>query len=145
MEAEKRQILQLTAQIVTHYVGRNAVAADQLASFICCVNAALCEMSKGGTPSYSEPQPPGSIRRSINTNYLVCFEDGQRFKLLKRHLRTKYGLTPDEYRAKWGLPNDYPMVAPSYAKARSKMAKTSGLGRRVGTVASGKNPPAEGR
>ncbi len=128
MAEDHTNVLDMTAEIVAAYVGNNSVTADQLPALIQQVHGAL----KGaGAPAEapSAPQTPAvSVRKSINPDHLVCLEDGRKFKSLKRHLRTKYGLSPEEYRAKWGLPKDYPMVAPNYAEARSQLAKRMGLG-----------------
>ena len=121
--------IELTAQIVSAYVGNNSVPSTEIASLIGQVHAALKRVSGGQTAALAEPaQPAVSIKRSINSDFLVCLEDGKKFKSLKRHLRTQYNMTPEQYREKWGLPADYPMVAPNYAVARSQLAKQMGLG-----------------
>ena len=126
---DNSQLLEMTADIVSAYVGNNSVSAQDLPAVIHSVHAALSQASSGGAEAPAEPQEPAvSIRKSITPDYLICLEDGRKFKSLKRHLRTKYDMSPDEYRAKWGLPKDYPMVAPNYAKARSDLAKQMGLG-----------------
>jgi predicted transcriptional regulator len=125
----KSDLIEMTADIVSAYVGANTVAAADLPSLIHSVHGALAGVSapaSAAAPAAKEPAV--SIRRSIGEDYLICLEDGRKFKSLKRHLRSKYNLSPDEYRSKWGLPKDYPMVAPSYAKARSALAKQMGLG-----------------
>jgi len=127
-EAQKAQFIELTADIASAYVSNNAVAAGELPSLIKGIFGAL---TGTGDPANepTEPQNPAvPIRKSITPDYLICLDDGRRFKSLKRHLRTKYGLSPDDYRAKWGLPKDYPMVAPTYSAARSSLAKQLGLG-----------------
>ena len=116
-------------QIVSAYVSNNSVPASELPNLLGAVHASLVRI--GGKPE--EPvkpasAPPVPIRKSITDDYLICLEDGKRFKSLKRHLQTVYGMTPDQYREKWGLSRDYPMVAPAYAKARSALAKEMGLG-----------------
>lgn len=126
---ETSAILEMTADIVSAYVGNNSVSAQELPAVIHSVHAALSQASSGGVEAPVEPQEPAvPIRKSITPDYLICLDDGRKFKSLKRHLRTKYDMSPDEYRAKWGLPKDYPMVAPNYAKARSDLAKQMGLG-----------------
>jgi predicted transcriptional regulator len=121
--------IELTAQIVSAYVGNNSVPSAEIASLIGQVHAALKRVSGGQTTTLAEPAKPAvSVKRSINSDFLVCLEDGKKFKSLKRHLRTQYSMTPEQYREKWGLPADYPMVAPNYAAARSELAKQMGLG-----------------
>lgn len=127
--AEKAELIDMTAEIVSAYVGHNAIAPEDLPGLIHKVFAALNGASSGSVSAVqplSEPAVP--IRKSITPDYLICLEDGKKFKSLKRHLHTHYNLTPDEYREKWGLPRDYPMVAPNYAQARSRLAKKMGLG-----------------
>jgi predicted transcriptional regulator len=121
--------IELTAQIVSAYVGNNSVPSAEIASLIGQVHAALKRVSGGQASVLAEPAKPAvSVKRSINSDFLVCLEDGKKFKSLKRHLRTQYNMTPEQYREKWGLPADYPMVAPNYAIARSQLAKQMGLG-----------------
>ncbi|KPF78906.1 MucR family transcriptional regulator [Brevundimonas sp. AAP58] len=130
----------MTADIVSAYVGNNTVAAAELPSLISNIHAALSTVSTGVVEAAPEPKEPAvPIRKSISPDYLICLEDGRKFKSLKRHLRTKYDMSPEEYRAKWGLPKDYPMVAPNYAKARSELAKQMGLGQ------GGRKPARAGR
>ena len=137
---ETSAILEMTADIVSAYVGNNSVSAQELPALINSVHGALTQASTGGAEAQAEPQEPAvSIRKSITPDYLICLDDGRKFKSLKRHLRTKYDMSPDEYRAKWGLPKDYPMVAPNYAKARSDLAKQRGLGQ------GGRKPARAGR
>lgn len=126
---EKAEIIEMTADIVSAFVGNNAVAATDLPFLIQSVHSALSGMS--GAAEVVEPvvrEPAVSLKRSITPEFLICLEDGRKFKSLKRHLRTKYNMSPEDYRAKWSLPKDYPMVAPNYAKARSDLAKQMGLG-----------------
>jgi len=126
---DKSELLEMTADIVSAYVGNNSVSANDLPSLIANIHAALSSVTTGVVevaPEVKEPAVP--IRKSISPDFLTCLEDGRKFKSLKRHLRTKYDLSPEDYRAKWGLPKDYPMVAPNYAKARSELAKSMGLG-----------------
>ena len=126
---DKSEIIEMTADIVAAYVGHNSVAAGELPSLIQSVHRALAGVSSGAEAVEAAPKEPAvPIKRSITPDHLVCLEDGRKFKSLKRHLRTKYNMSPEDYRAKWGLPKEYPMVAPNYAKARSELAKQMGLG-----------------
>ena len=126
---DKPELLEMTADIVSAYVGNNTVSAETLPSLIASIHAALSGVSNGPVEAEPEPKEPAvPIRKSIAPDFLICLEDGRKFKSLKRHLRTKYDMSPEDYRAKWGLPKDYPMVAPNYAKARSELAKSMGLG-----------------
>ena len=126
---EKSELLEMTADIVSAYVGNNTVSAETLPSLIANIHAALSQVTTGAVEPEPEPKEPAvPIRKSIAPDYLICLEDGRKFKSLKRHLRTKYDMSPEEYRTKWGLAKDYPMVAPNYAKARSDLAKQMGLG-----------------
>lgn len=121
--------IELTAQIVSAYVGNNTVPSGEIANLIGQVHAALRRVSGGQAAAPAEPAKPAvPVKRSINSEYIVCLEDGKKFKSLKRHLRTQYNMTPEQYREKWGLTADYPMVAPAYAAARSQLAKQMGLG-----------------
>jgi predicted transcriptional regulator len=127
--AEKAELIDMTAEIVSAYVGHNKIAPEDLPGLIHKVFAALNGASSGNILQ-PQPQlePAVPIRKSITPDFLICLEDGKKFKSLKRHLHTHYNLTPDQYREKWGLPRDYPMVAPNYAQARSRLAKKMGLG-----------------
>ena len=119
----------LTANIVSAYVSNNTVAAGDIPALINQVHAALLRVSSGQGDGSSEPLKPAvAIKKSITPEHIVCLEDGKKFKSLKRHLRTQYNMTPEQYREKWGLAVDYPMVAPNYAAARSELAKQMGLG-----------------
>ncbi len=121
--------IELAADIVSAYVSNNAVSASDLTSLIGDVHSALQRVDKGQVEPVVEPLKPAvPVKKSVMPDYIVCLEDGKKFKSLKRHLRTQYNLTPEEYREKWGLPADYPMVAPNYAAARSALAKEMGLG-----------------
>jgi predicted transcriptional regulator len=121
--------IELTANIVSAYVGHNSVPASDIPNLINQVHAALKRVSGGQVAAPTEPLKPAvPVKRSVTPEYIVCLEDGQKFKSLKRHLRTRYGVTPEQYREKWNLPSDYPMVAPKYAEARSQLAKQMGLG-----------------
>ncbi len=123
--------LQLTAQIVSAYVGNNSVTPSQITEVIKSVYNSLArpEIRDEAVPK-AKQKPAVPIEKSVTANYLICLEDGQKLKMLKRHLRTFHGLRPEDYRAKWGLSPDYPMVAPNYAKRRSDFAKQFGLGKR---------------
>jgi MucR family transcriptional regulator, transcriptional regulator of exopolysaccharide biosynthesis len=121
--------IELTADIVSAYVSNNSVSAGDIPNLINQIHSALVRVSGGQSDSVPEPLKPAvSLKKSITPEYLICLEDGKKFKSLKRHLRTQYNMTPEQYRDKWGLPPDYPMVAPSYAAARSQLAKQMGLG-----------------
>ena len=126
---EKPELLEMTADIVSAYVSNNTVSADAVPGLIAQIHAALSGVSSAPVEVEPEPKEPAvPVRKSITPDFLICLEDGRKFKSLKRHLRTKYNMSPEEYRAKWGLAKDYPMVAPNYAKARSDLAKQMGLG-----------------
>ena len=121
----------MTAEIVSAYVGNNTIGSSELPALIQEVYSALDEATQASPSTNAEPLKPAvSIKKSVTPDYIVCLEDGKKFKSLKRHLRTHYNLTPEEYRAKWGLPADYPRVAPNYAAARSNLAKKMGLGQK---------------
>jgi predicted transcriptional regulator len=121
--------IELTAGIVSAFVSNNPVSAGEIPGLINQVHSALLRVSSGGKDPAAEPLKPAvSVKRSVTPDYIVCLEDGKKFKSLKRHLRTQYNVTPEQYREKWGLSADYPMVAPNYAAARSKLAKDMGLG-----------------
>lgn len=126
--SDKAELIDLTTDIVSAYVGHNKLPPADLPNLIQNVFDALTQASGGQAMVVEKAEPAISIRKSITPDYLICLEDGKKFKSLKRHLRTHYNLDPDEYREKWGLPRDYPMVAPNYAQARSKLAKKMGLG-----------------
>jgi predicted transcriptional regulator len=128
MEA-KQDLVEMAADIVSAYVSANPVAAQELPALIRTVHSALLEVAGAAPVSRELTQEPAiAIKKSVTPDYIICLEDGKKFKSLKRHLRTRYSMTPDEYRTKWGLPHDYPMVAPNYAKERSNLAKRMGLG-----------------
>jgi predicted transcriptional regulator len=122
------EVLGLTAQIVAAHVSNNAVPADHLPSLIQDIYRTLSGMGREQPIIVDKPAPAVPVKKSIYPDYLVCLEDGKKLKMLKRHLSTAYGMTPEQYREKWGLAQDYPMVAPSYAKHRSSLAKQIGLG-----------------
>lgn len=124
-----KNFIELTANIVSAYVGNNSTPASELPALISQIHNALVRVSAGHAEVATEPAKPAvPVKKSMTSDYLVCLEDGKKFKSLKRHLRTQYNMTPEQYREKWGLPPDYPMVAPSYAVARSQLAKKMGLG-----------------
>ena len=123
----------LTANIVSAYVSNNTVPAGDIPGLINQVHAALVRVSGGhGETAADALKPAVTVKKSITAEYIVCLEDGKKFKSLKRHLRTQYNITPEQYREKWGLPPDYPMVAPNYSATRSRLAKDNGLGRKAG-------------
>jgi predicted transcriptional regulator len=127
-EAAEDTLLTLTADIVAAHVSNNSVAVNDLPSLIQNVHAALTGISGASAAPEPKPEPKVSIRSSVKPDYIVCLEDGKRLKMLKRHLMTHYNMTPDQYRQKWGLSSDYPMVAPNYAEQRRSLAKSIGLG-----------------
>ncbi|MET0677149.1 MAG: MucR family transcriptional regulator [Bradyrhizobium sp.] len=127
--------VELTANIVSAYLGNNPTPASEIPNLIAQVHAALQRVTSGRPETPLEPARPAvSVKKSVTPEYLVCLEDGKRFKSLKRHLHSKYNMTPEQYREKWGLPPDYPMVAPNYATARSQLAKKMGLGQQARKV-----------
>ena len=134
----RADLLRMTARIVAGFAGRNDIAGGDLPRVIGEVYETLRQQGAAAQAPVQEPAPPPKaaipIKQSVQPDYLVCLEDGKRLKMLKRHLRATYGMTPEQYRAKWGLPPDYPMVAPNYAAERSAFAKRMGLGRNPGTV-----------
>ncbi|MGF7006819.1 MucR family transcriptional regulator [Aminobacter sp. BE322] len=134
----KIDFLGLTAHIVSAYVENNKVPASGLPDLIASVNSSIQSLGKPAEEPVEAPQPAVNPKRSIHPDYIICLEDGKKFKSLKRHLSVHFGLTPEEYRAKWGLPADYPMVAPNYAAARSELARTLGLGRKAAPVKRGR-------
>jgi predicted transcriptional regulator len=129
-------LLRMTAEVVAAYVSNNVLPTGQLAEVISAVYKSLRALEGQTLESQSEPLKPAvAVRKSITPDYLVCLEDGKKLKMLKRHLRSTYNMTPEDYRQKWGLPADYPMVAPNYAEQRSAFAKKIGLGRGTGRQA----------
>jgi predicted transcriptional regulator len=127
--SDESSYIELTANIVSAYVSNNTVASAEIPNIISQVYSALTRVSAGQVATPAEPLKPAvPIKRSVTDEYIVCLEDGKKFKSLKRHLRTQYDMTPEQYREKWALPPDYPMVAPNYAAARSQLAKQMGLG-----------------
>jgi predicted transcriptional regulator len=135
--------INLAADIVSAFVSNNAVPSAELPALIASVHSALAKMANGQSEKPAEaPVPPVSIKKSISPDFLISLEDGRRYKSLKRHLKGR-GLTPEQYREKWGLPRDYPMVAPNYAKQRSELAKALGLGQLRRNRAAGSEPAAQ--
>ena len=128
IDTSNATLIELTADIASAYVSNNAVSAMDLPGLIKSIHGALSGTSIEPEPVPEIKTPEVSIKKSITDDFLICLEDGRKFKSLKRHLRAKYNLSPEEYRAKWNLPKDYPMVAPAYANARSQLAKQMGLG-----------------
>ena len=137
-------LIEMAAEIVSAYVRNNSVPASDLPSLLQSVHSSLGSIVNGPKPEATkEPQQPKvSVKKSITEDFIVCLEDGKRFKSLKRHLYSEHGLSPQEYRAKWGLSKEYPMVAPSYANARSSLAKSLGLGRKAAVPAEAAAAPA---
>lgn len=127
---DSTELLRMTTEVVSAYLMNNTVAAAQIPEVINTVYESLTRLNTETVEPESEPiKPAVPVRRSVTPEYIICLEDGKRLKMLKRHLRTTYNMTPEEYRAKWGLPADYPMVAPNYAAQRSEFAKKIGLGK----------------
>ncbi|HZU50264.1 MAG TPA: MucR family transcriptional regulator [Sphingomicrobium sp.] len=137
LENGEDTLLTLTADIVAAHVSNNSVAVNDLPNLIQNVHAALTGIAGNATAPEPKPEPKVSVRSSVKPDYIVCLEDGKKLKMLKRHLMTHYNMTPDQYRQKWGLATDYPMVAPNYAEQRRTLAKSIGLGtkRRTGRAA----------
>jgi predicted transcriptional regulator len=134
-------LITLTSDIVAAHVSNNSVATGELAAVISSVYGALASLGQAAVVEEKAPEPAVSIRSSIKPDYIVCLEDGKKLKMLKRHLMTHYNMTPDQYRARWNLAADYPMVAPNYAEKRRELAKKIGLGRKPG-VKRGRKPKA---
>jgi predicted transcriptional regulator len=147
MELEKQDdgLLSLTADVVMAYVSNNPLPSAELTDLIASVHTSLVALSSNeATASNAEPQKPAvPIKKSVTPDFIISLEDGKKFKSLKRHLQTKYGLTPAEYREKWNLPSDYPMVAPNYSQERSQLAKNLGLGRKPQPKAKPTQPKAK--
>ncbi len=129
-ETNQKDMLGLTTEIVAAHVSNNSVSVEDLPKLIREVHASLTRVTQDGGKTEDKPTPAVPIKKSVTPDYLICLEDGKKLKMLKRHLKTVYNMTPDDYREKWGLPPDYPMVAPNYAKRRSQLAKEIGLGTR---------------
>ena len=126
----KAELLEMTTDIVSSFVANNPVPAGGLPDLLKTVHSTVQELAAEKPPEAQRPDPAVPIAKSITPDHIICLEDGRKLKMLKRYLRSRYDLTPDEYRARWGLPADYPMVAPNYAKRRSAFAKEIGLGRK---------------
>ena len=133
--AMKETLITLTSDIVAAHVSNNDVAVADLPGLITNVYAALANLGETPVVEEAKPQPAVAVRNSVKPDYIVCLEDGKKLKMLKRYLRTNYNMSPEEYRARWGLPADYPMVAPNYAERRRDLAKKIGLGRKPGAAA----------
>ncbi|MPY69352.1 MAG: transcriptional regulator [Alphaproteobacteria bacterium] len=134
--ATQPDVLRMAVEVASAYLGNNSVPAGQVPEVINTIYTSLNALNGQVAQGSAEPPKPAvSIRRSVHPDYIICLEDGKKLKMLKRHLRAAYGMTPDEYRAKWNLPADYPMVAPNYAEQRSAFAKKIGLGRKKGEKA----------
>lgn len=131
--ANHETLITLTSDIVAAHVGNNSVAVGDLPTLISNVYTALAGLDKPAEVQEAAPEPAVSVRASVKNDYIICLEDGKKMKMLKRHLANRYNLTPEEYRARWNLPADYPMVAPAYAERRRELAKAIGLGRKPGT------------
>ncbi|MBA4225033.1 MAG: MucR family transcriptional regulator [Hyphomonas sp.] len=129
-DPEEIDALEMTVEIVSSYVANNSLQSSQLPELIRSIHATITSLSSPAPAPAEQLEPAVPVNKSVTAEYLVCLEDGAKLKMLKRYLRTRYDMTPEEYRAKWGLPVDYPMVAPNYAKLRSKHAKQIGLGKK---------------
>ena len=132
---DDKTVIELTADIVSAYVGNNPLPASGLPELIASVSASVRKLAGAAVTETPNLVPAVNPKKSVFPDYIICLEDGKKFKSLKRHLRTDYGLSPDGYRAKWGLPPDYPMVAPNYSATRSALAKSTGLGRKPAAAA----------
>lgn len=131
-KSQHDDMLRLVADIVSAYVGKNPLPAAQIPEVISSVFSSLTTLDGGSAEVRNEaPKPVVPIKKSVTPDYIICLEDGKKLKMLKRHLRTTYNMTPEDYRARWGLPSDYPMVAPNYANQRSEFAKRIGLGKKT--------------
>jgi predicted transcriptional regulator len=142
---EQPKVTDMVVDIVTAFVSNNSLPAAELPALISSVHSAIISIGSQEQPKDTEPQSPAvPVKKSVGRDFIICLEDGRKFKSLKRHLRTKYNMSPEDYRAKWNLPKDYPMVAPAYAEARSNLAKKMGLGQggRLKTVAASKRRKA---
>lgn len=132
IQVDKERLITLTSDIVSAHLGNNTVAVGQVSGLIVAVHTALANLGRAGDGSQSRPEPAVSVRASVKKDNLVCLECGKRMKMLKRHLATEHHLLPDEYRRRWDLPSNYPMVTSEYAELRSNLAKKTGLGRKPG-------------
>ncbi|MGO4407551.1 MucR family transcriptional regulator [Bosea sp. RAF48] len=147
MPDSNTELLSLSAMVVAAYVQHNSLPQSDLAGLIQQTHTALTGLGKASEPILEEVKlvPAVPIKKSITPDWLICLEDGKKFKSLRRHLTSKFGLTPAQYRAKWGLPSDYPMVAPNYSEARAKLAKSLGLGRKAAAPLPPAKPTRGGR
>jgi predicted transcriptional regulator len=127
-QQDQKELLELTTEIVAAHVSNNTVAVADLPELIQQIYKTLSSVGANGGAAPERPQPAVPVRKSVTPDYIICLEDGKKLKMLKRHLKTAYNMTPEEYRDRWGLPPDYPMVAPNYAEQRSNLAKKIGLG-----------------
>ena len=146
-EVSAPNFVELAAEIVSAYVSNNPVPAADLPALLTTVHASLATASGGpaSAGAAETPTPAVPVKKSVTPDYLICLEDGKKFKSLKRHLRTTYDMAPEQYRLKWGLPADYPMVAPNYAKARSELAKAMGLGQKAVAARGGRSHKGRAR
>jgi predicted transcriptional regulator len=144
-ESKPAELLALTAQIVSAHVSHNSVAAADLAGLIRDVHGTLAALASGGPAPAEKPQPAVPIKKSVHPDYIICLEDGKKLKMLKRHLKSAFNMTPEQYRERWGLPPDYPMVAPNYAAKRSELAKSIGLGTARVRAKAEAEPEAKGK
>jgi predicted transcriptional regulator len=139
VDSNEIELTSFTADVVAAYVANNVISADKLPDFIVSVYGALSKAATQSVePAKPELTPAVPVKKSVTQDFIICLEDGKKFKSLKRHLKTHYDLSPEDYREKWGLPHDYPMVAPAYAAARSNLAKSMGLGQRNAAKTNGK-------
>ena len=138
-EKDNKALIEMTVDIVASYVSNNVIPKDQISELI---NIVYQSFNTLGNPARNTPEvlePAVSVKKSVTYDYIICLEDGKKFKSLKRHLKSTYGMTPDDYRAKWHLPSDYPMVAPSYSEKRSQLANKMGLGQKAVSTRSSKS------
>jgi predicted transcriptional regulator len=133
-ETNRDDMLRMAVDVVAAYVSKNSMPGTQIPELIQTVYGALSSLTKPEPSATDAAKPAVPVKKSVTPDYIICLEDGKKLKMLKRHLRTNYNMTPDEYRAKWGLAADYPMVAPNYAQQRSAFAKKIGLGRKPGAT-----------
>lgn len=130
-DVSKTELIEMTTKLVSSFVSNNPISPRDLPDLMASVHSTISQLD-GPSTELARPAPAVPIHKSITQNHIICLEDGKKLKMLKRYIRTRFNLNPDEYRARWGLPADYPMVAPEYAKRRSKFAKEIGLGRKSG-------------
>lgn len=130
-DVSKTELIEMTTKLVSSFVSNNPISPGDLPGLMASVHSTILQLDSPAT-QLDRPAPAVPIDKSVTKNHIICLEDGKKLKMLKRYIRTRFNLNPDEYRARWGLPADYPMVAPEYAKRRSKFAKEIGLGRKTG-------------